>query len=630
MVKRDKYEANDTTPFDQSKLQDLQTISAAIRHKMYGADVREPIAQLPDALIQALQDGTDLGQTGALAELVAARGGFETVGLHEAAQDNDIQTNAAGVKTAKSSASYAVSIAKSASSGSPRDFLENEADLKSKYPTGATGIYVTNDTGHMWFYNTAWQDIGVYQGTEVADKSVDNSKLSNEVRLNGLKSGGGWMSLNWSDGYVANDKADVLEGTLVNNKNYSVSNSVIVHTGDLLIIRAKMGMYGSMVSLWNSNGDYVQSLYDGIGSDIITYLTVPSPGYIKISNENEYGLDKVILRKYPQTYFESLPKELVGSVEWSRMPLQWESRAYIGSSKNATHPYELVQSSGLDANNRVSEPFYVSKGMMLKTNGATTSSGCVLAEFKEDGKTFVKELIVGDNETGYKSYYFDHNAYVRVGTRQSIQDSVTVTTTRVDNQSTLYDKTIDVLGDSYVDNMNDPIEYSWHYKLAQKYGMTYNNYGLHGNGLVSPDGNGTPVVDRFSEIDSKADYVLIMSGENDYTHQLPLEDFRTGIDKIIKGVAGNCTGAKMAFFTMWSRGDTENQPIPQADYAQVMVDECKKFGVPCFNSFANSDNRVWDPNFRKKYMQGDNDISHLNSAGHDRFMPRAEAFLNGL
>lgn len=177
MVERDTTEYNDNTPFDSSKLQDLQTISAAIRHKMYGADVREPIAQLPDALIKALQDGTDLGETGALAELVAARGGFETVGLHEAAQDNGIQTNAAAIVNASSSVTYAVNLAKQAASGSPRGTFSSESKLKAAYPSGASGIYVTTDNGHWWFYSDGWIDGGAYQATEIANNSINQWKL---------------------------------------------------------------------------------------------------------------------------------------------------------------------------------------------------------------------------------------------------------------------------------------------------------------------------------------------------------------------------------------------------------------------------------------------------------------------
>lgn len=101
MVERDKYEANDTTPFDESKLQDLQTIKHTLLHALYGKDVRPGIAQLPDALIKAIQDADSLGQLGAIMEVIEARSGFETLGIHEQAQDNSININKSDLNVVK-------------------------------------------------------------------------------------------------------------------------------------------------------------------------------------------------------------------------------------------------------------------------------------------------------------------------------------------------------------------------------------------------------------------------------------------------------------------------------------------------------------------------------------------------
>lgn len=90
MVERATVDYRDKTPFDQSKLQDLQTIKDAILHKQNGKDVRAPMAQIPDALVKLIEDASDMDNLGALAELVEARGGFETLGLHESAQDSSI------------------------------------------------------------------------------------------------------------------------------------------------------------------------------------------------------------------------------------------------------------------------------------------------------------------------------------------------------------------------------------------------------------------------------------------------------------------------------------------------------------------------------------------------------------
>jgi len=56
MVDRDTVDYRDTSSFDDSSLQDVQTIKSAILHKQYGKDVRSALAQLPDALIKLFGD----------------------------------------------------------------------------------------------------------------------------------------------------------------------------------------------------------------------------------------------------------------------------------------------------------------------------------------------------------------------------------------------------------------------------------------------------------------------------------------------------------------------------------------------------------------------------------------------
>jgi Glycerophosphoryl diester phosphodiesterase len=182
MIERNKYKANDTTPFDESKLQDLQTIKHTLLHAKYGKDVRPGIAQLPDALIKTLQDSTDLGQLGALAELVEARGGFETLGLHETAQDNGIQNAKASAVNASQKGDNAINLARAAASGSPKGVFSNVDELKNKYPNGASGIYVTRNNGHWWFYNLSWQDGGVYQSPSIDNDSITPLMLTEQAK----------------------------------------------------------------------------------------------------------------------------------------------------------------------------------------------------------------------------------------------------------------------------------------------------------------------------------------------------------------------------------------------------------------------------------------------------------------
>lgn len=92
-IERDAVDYRDTTPFDGSKLQSLSEISKAIRHKTYGVDTREALAQQGEALAKLMQE--EGGNQSA--EVVAARGKFELLGIREDAQDNAIAETRASV-----------------------------------------------------------------------------------------------------------------------------------------------------------------------------------------------------------------------------------------------------------------------------------------------------------------------------------------------------------------------------------------------------------------------------------------------------------------------------------------------------------------------------------------------------
>lgn len=59
------------------------------------------------------------------------------------------------------------------------------ATLKSQYPKGTSGVWVTQDTGHMYFWNansSEWIDGGAYQAIEVKDGSITIDKLAGNAQ----------------------------------------------------------------------------------------------------------------------------------------------------------------------------------------------------------------------------------------------------------------------------------------------------------------------------------------------------------------------------------------------------------------------------------------------------------------
>ena len=64
----------------------------------------------------------------------------------------------------KSVKTYVDTLVGAVADGSPKDVYATLAALQAAFPTGTTGIYVTSDNGHWYFWiGSAWTDGGVYQ-----------------------------------------------------------------------------------------------------------------------------------------------------------------------------------------------------------------------------------------------------------------------------------------------------------------------------------------------------------------------------------------------------------------------------------------------------------------------------------
>lgn len=217
----------------------------------------------------------------------------------------------------------------------------------------------------------------------------------------------------------------------------------------------------------------------------------------------------------------------------------------------------------------------------------------------------------------------------------------------VTSSERLSGKKMCIVGDSYVaydrtgtnyDNITSNIKETWHYKLAQKYGMTYKNYGWSGNPLIDNSdvaSRGEPVINRYSAMDNDTDYVVVIGGKNDYNTQISLADFRSGLERLCKGLVDKYIGKKICFFTPWRvpqetivecDSAQASATIPLIDYVETIVEVCKKYSIPCFDT-KDSEMYIFNSTFRSKYMKSVNDVSHLNGGGHDLMLPKGESFM---
>ncbi|NDW18809.1 SGNH/GDSL hydrolase family protein [Dysgonomonas sp. 216] len=196
----------------------------------------------------------------------------------------------------------------------------------------------------------------------------------------------------------------------------------------------------------------------------------------------------------------------------------------------------------------------------------------------------------------------------------------------------LNNKQIGVIGDSYVRNHKEPIEYTWHYKFAQKYNMEYHNFGRNGNCIAMDRSRfGEAMYKRYTSMPDSLDYILVIAGHND----TGLLDSIGGIDIFKEKMAILCEGlvskypsAKIYFFTRWV---TENFNGSDAQkIVDAMIEVCGNYSIPIFDAARKGGIYTYNKDFRKMYFQSsknDTDRAHLNAKGHDHFLNVAESFI---
>ncbi len=193
-------------------------------------------------------------------------------------------------------------------------------------------------------------------------------------------------------------------------------------------------------------------------------------------------------------------------------------------------------------------------------------------------------------------------------------------------------KVMNVIGDSYVRNHRRPFTETWHYKVAMKLGLKYNNYGRNGSSIAfdrSKEGFGKSILQRYNEMADTADYILVIAGHNDAdkikNSRDSLKMFRDSLEQLCRGLINKYPSSKIAFVTPWN--------VPRAGFKQVtdvILEVCKSHHIPVLNAAATSGIRVEDEQFRRKYFQGINDTAHLNDEGHNLLTDWGESFILGL
>ena len=197
--------------------------------------------------------------------------------------------------------------------------------------------------------------------------------------------------------------------------------------------------------------------------------------------------------------------------------------------------------------------------------------------------------------------------------------------------------TMYAMGDSYFGGSSNGVQYVWPNLMAQKYDMTFKNYGIGGSSVAQ--GGFKPMCNRISEMSSGApDIVLLEGGRNDFVASSirlgELTDtnagtFCGGINSCIRQLKQKYPNALIIGITCWKVTETNSLGETQQQYADAMKAVCAANDIPCFDA---SDEVVTGVqmdrrSFREQYSQNVNDVSHLNTDGMILAEPAFEKFI---
>lgn len=204
--------------------------------------------------------------------------------------------------------------------------------------------------------------------------------------------------------------------------------------------------------------------------------------------------------------------------------------------------------------------------------------------------------------------------------------------------------TMYTMGDSYFGGSSNGKEYVWPNLMAQKYEMTFENYGIGGSSVCNRGHQ--PMCNRISTMaNGSPNIVLLEGGRNDFSYfnenaelknikigdvnSTDPSEFCGGINSCIDQLQAKYPNALIIGITCWAYNATNQNGNTQADFGNAMIDVCAARGIPCFNAMDEDVTGVHmnDKAFRAEYSQHEGDVSHLNTAGMILVEPAFEKFI---
>lgn len=201
--------------------------------------------------------------------------------------------------------------------------------------------------------------------------------------------------------------------------------------------------------------------------------------------------------------------------------------------------------------------------------------------------------------------------------------------------SSLQGKKMVVIGDSMLNDGSVGTAKMFPNLIALRNGMDIVNYGVSGSRLaVDNETFGPSILNRYSDMDDDADYVIVFGGTNDASELVPLgvgtvdsfsggqETFNGALNDLCDGLITKYPTSKIMFITPYPRNPNYK------DYADAIKERCAYYNIPVFDNF--TDGGVCWTNTTQVTALTKNDTYHLNAAGHKYVSSKYESFIKSL
>lgn len=534
--------------------------------------------------------------------------------------------------------------------------------LKTAYPNGAKGIFVTIDTGHFYFFeNSSWKDCGIFQSAGIADKSIHIEKLSDELQgsyyadVNELKID------HVNTGYMDSD----INGQIVNETDDTGIDPV--HT-DTISVSPGEEYYVTSQSYWN--GKLVNFLKDGTFVEALPPIKDTKRKYVKVtipSNINGIvinGTRTFLPRIFKVNSYTQIPDALTSFVPMIKAQ-NYDFEPVTLTKKGAFGFWDknwgrFVEAKADPTRAQVAyEPVKVNPFEVYRVSGCSKWDARLWVVIDYEGK------VVDSCSTEDSDNLTETIVIPRDGAYLEINELMLNTVTKLEKaisikeKKPLNDKKWAAIGDSWTQLYSDK-QLSYVDDVAELTGVEATNAGAGGTGYIAGGADNWNNQFYKHEIPNNSDIYTIFGSFNDaYATNFKFGKkgdtgtdtlwgamlstinhvYDANPDALIGVITPGPWGAINSFVTdkMSSLGAHDDSGINELpinewaeQYVSTLEEFAKAYSLPLLDLYHGSGLRPWNDNFINEYYHGtsDTDTTHPNAKAMQKYIaPRIASFI---